>query len=237
VLDTLDRENLWDTTTVVVTTDHGHYLGEHGWVGKPDAPFYNVMAQTPLMNWHPENPNPGGRTNALTSAVDLYATMPDALEADPTPNVHSRSLMPILTGEQSIHRDWTLYGYWGLSITIADGRYTYFQPSVRDVPAEAYSTMMIQMAPWDWFQSPVPHMDAEGGRFLPYADSPVWKSSMPSQWRHDVPMLFDVVNNLMQENDLARTGDANEQRMKDMLIDALNVMQAARSQYTRLGLE
>jgi len=237
VLDALDRENLWESTMVIVTTDHGHYLGEHGWIGKPDAPFYNTLAQTPLMIWHPGNPNPGSRTNVLTSAVDLYATILDALEAQPTPHVHSRSLMPVVTGDQASHRDWTIYGYWGSSINISDGRHTYFQPCDRSMPAEAHSTMMVMMAPWDWFQPPVAHVDAEGGRFLPFTDSPVWRYSIPSQWRHDAPMLFDVQDDPMQANDLAGTGDANEQRMRDLLVTVLDTMQAPRSQYRRLGLD
>jgi len=236
VLDTLDRENLWESTMVIVTTDHGHYLGEHGWIGKPDAPFYNTLAQTPLMIWHPGNPIPGGRTNALTSAVDLYATILDALEAQPTANVHSRSLMPVIKGVQGSHRDWTIYGYWGSSINISDGRYTYFQPCDRSMPAEAHSTMMVMMAPWDWFQPPTPHADAEGGRFLPFTDAPVWRYSISSQWRHDAPMLFDVQDDPMQVNDLAGTGDDNVQRMRDLLVTALDAMQAPRSQYQRLGL-
>jgi arylsulfatase A-like enzyme len=237
VLDTLDRENLWDNTMVIVTTDHGHYLGEHGWVGKPDAPFYNVLAQTPLLVWHPNNPRPGGRTKALTSAVDLYATILEALESDIPETVHSRSLMPIITSEQDAHREWTLYGYWGSSINISDGRYTYFHPCDPDLPAESHSTMMLEMAPWDWFQPPLPHVDAEGGRFLPFTDSPVWRYTMPSQWRHGEPMLFDVQNDPNQLNDLAGTGDSNEQRMKALLVEALQFMEAPASQFTRLHLD
>jgi len=97
--------------------------------------------------------------------------------------------------------------------------------------------MMVMMAPWDWFQPPVAHVDAEGGRFLPFTDSPVWRYSIPSQWRHDAPMLFDVQDDPMQANDLAGTGDANEQRMRDLLVTVLDTMQAPRSQYRRLGLD
>lgn len=236
VLDTLDRDDAWDDTMVIVTTDHGHYLGEHGWIGKPDAPFYNVLAQTPLFVWHPDNPSPGGRVGALTSAVDLYATMLEALGAEPTPGVHSRSLMPLITGGETTHREWTIYGYWGSSINISDGTYTYFQPCDRDRPAESHSTMMLQMAPWDWFQPPVPHMDAEAGRFLPYTESPVWRYTMPSQWRHDAPMLFNVADDPGQEHDLAGSGDPNEARMKALLTEALRSMQAPQSQFERLGL-
>ncbi|MGH2560014.1 MAG: sulfatase, partial [Thermomicrobiales bacterium] len=56
VLSALDRHNLWDDTMVIVTTDHGHFLGEHGWMGKPMAPMYDVLTHTPLLIWHPDNP-------------------------------------------------------------------------------------------------------------------------------------------------------------------------------------
>ncbi len=237
VFDRLDQEGLWDDTMVIVTTDHGHYLGEHGWIGKPDAPFYNVLAQTPLMIWHPDRPQPGGRTSALTSAVDLYATILDALEAEPTTDVHSRSLMPILTGNQEAHRDWVIYGYWGSSINVCDGRYTYFHPCDPEVPAESYSTMMLQMAPWDWFLPARPHYDAVAGKFLPYTESPVWRFTMPSQWRHDSPMLFDTEADPGQLNDLAGRGDPNEDRMRNLLWEAMDTMQAPKSQYKRLHLE
>jgi hypothetical protein len=97
--------------------------------------------------------------------------------------------------------------------------------------------MMLEMAPWDWFQPPLPHVDAEGGRFLPFTDSPVWRYTMPSQWRHGEPMLFDVQNDPNQLNDLAGTGDSNEQRMKALLVDALQFMEAPASQFTRLHLD
>lgn len=236
VMNELDRQRLWDDTMVIVTTDHGHYLGEHGWIGKPDAPFYNVLAQTPLLIWHPGNPDPGGRTNALTSTVDLYASMLEALEAEPNPSAHSRSLMPVITGGQATHREWALYGYWGTSINITDGRYTYFHPCNPDKPAEAYSTMMVMMDPWDWFQPPRPHAGAEGGAFLPYTDSPVWCYTNPSRSRHDAPMLFDVDNDPMQEHDIAKEDQENVTRMRNLLAEALKAMQAPQSQFERLGL-
>ncbi len=236
VLDELDRQQLWDDTMVIITTDHGHYLGEHGWIGKPDAPFYNVLAHTPLLIWHPGNGQPGRRTNALTSAVDLYATVLEALDAEPNPNAHSRSLMPVVNDAATAHRDWALYGYWGSSINITDGRYTYFHPCNPDVVAEAYSTMMLMMDPWDWFRPPVPHMDAEAGRFLPYTQSPVWRYSNPSRSRHDAPMLFDVDSDPAQEHDLTDLDGETAGRMRALLVEALETMQAPTSQFERLEL-
>jgi len=62
VLDAFDREGLWEDTMLVVTANHGHFLGEHGWIGKPyKAPLYNVLAHTPLLIWHPDSGRMGGR--------------------------------------------------------------------------------------------------------------------------------------------------------------------------------
>jgi arylsulfatase A-like enzyme len=237
LLDAMDRHGLWDDTMFVLTTDHGHYLGEHGWIGKPDCPFYNTLAQIPLMVHHPGRAMAGKRTSALTSAVDIYATVLEALQAEPTANIHSQSLMPLIKGEADRHRDWVVYGYWGSSINVSDGRYTYFHPCDPSVPAESHSTMMLQMAPWDWFQPPQPHMDAVGGRFLPYTESPVWKYTLPSQWRHDQPMLFDVEGDPLQLNDLAASNPDEVQRMQALLKDALKSLEAPESQFARLHLD
>jgi arylsulfatase A-like enzyme len=222
---------------VVITTDHGHYLGEHGWTGKPNAPYYNTLASTPLLIWHPDNPRPGGRTSALTSAVDLYATMLDALGA-PVPtngsHLHSRSLTSLLRDEADRHRDWALYGYWGSSLNVTDGRWTYFQPCEDGAPAEIYSTMMLN--PGAWFYPPAPHLDAEGGRFLPYTDSPVWRYRAPSYSRHEDPMLFDVQTDPGQTHDLAAEQPEETQRMRELLVQALRELEAPKSQYRRLGL-
>jgi hypothetical protein len=50
-------------------------------------------------------------------------------------------------------------------------------------------------------------------------------------------MLFDVQNDPNQLNDLAGTGDSNEQRMKALLVEALQFMEAPASQFTRLHLD
>ena len=39
ILDVFDAENLWKDTALIVTTDHGFMLGEHGWWGKNRMPF------------------------------------------------------------------------------------------------------------------------------------------------------------------------------------------------------
>ncbi len=235
VLDKLDALNLWDKTMVIVTADHGHYLGDHGWMGKPNAPMYNTLTHTPLFIWHPESPLMGQRVSALTAAVDLYATKLEALGTEAGPGAHSRSLMPLLRGDTDRHRDWAMYGYWGSTVNVTDGRHTYLAPCRDDMPAECYSTMMIN--PHGWFLPVRVPQDAEAGRFLPYTDTPVWRYTEKAYTRHQQPLLYDVQNDPGQERNLAGQGQAAEAEMRDLLVSALRELEAPQNVLTLLGVE
>ncbi|MFC6734096.1 MULTISPECIES: sulfatase-like hydrolase/transferase [unclassified Haladaptatus] len=235
VLDALDEIEAWDDTMVVVTADHGHYLGEHGWIGKPRAPLYDVIARTPLLVWYPDGAHNGERVDALTTAVDLYATILDALDAPIRAHAHSRSFHPLLTGARDAHRDWALYGYWGSSVNVTDGRYTYFHPCDESVDAVCHSTSM--MNPRGNFKPLDPKQDAESGQFLSFTDCPVWRYSGPSFARQDTPMLFDTQRDPEQTTDLVGTDSATESRMRSLLNEALAELNVPENQYRRLGLD
>ena len=44
----MDQYDLWEDTMLIVNTDHGFLLGEHGWWGKTVMPMYDEIAHTPL---------------------------------------------------------------------------------------------------------------------------------------------------------------------------------------------
>ncbi|WP_435156421.1 sulfatase-like hydrolase/transferase [Haladaptatus sp. DFWS20] len=234
VLDALDATDAWDETMVILTADHGHYLGEHGWIGKPRAPLYDVLARTPLLIWHPNGAYNGEHVDALTTAVDLYATILDVLEAPIPDHVHSESVLPVVTGETVDHRERVLYGYWGSSMNVTDGRHTYFHPCDPDVDAYCYSTSM--MNPRGNFDPLEPKMDSKSGRFLPFTDCPVWRFSAPSVARHSDPMLFDTENDSVQEENIAGSDDGVEDRLRASMVAALDDYTVSKNQYMRLGL-
>jgi arylsulfatase A-like enzyme len=236
LLDVLDDRGLWEETVVVVTTDHGHYLGEHGWVGKPtSAPLYDTLAHTPLFVWDPASERNGERVDALTAAVDLYATVLDAagVPADERDDRHSRSLRPLLRGETDAHREYALYGYWGSSVNVTDGEYTYLHPCDADVDATVYST--TQMDAYGWFTPPEPKDAAVDA--LPYADAPVWRFDAPSHARQDGAMLFDVSADPGQEREVSDARPAEASRMRDLLVRGLREADAPDGQFDRLGLD
>ncbi len=74
VLDALTALDLWDSTVVFRTADHGELGGSHGGLrGKGPLP-YEQESHVPAVIVHPEHP--GGRNcQALTSHIDLIPTL------------------------------------------------------------------------------------------------------------------------------------------------------------------
>jgi iduronate 2-sulfatase len=97
VLDELDRLALAARTIIVLWSDHGWHLGDHGMWTKHTN--YEQANHIPLIIVAPGVTRPGTRTAAMVETVDLYPTLA-ALAALPAPQVpqtlDGRSLVPVL---------------------------------------------------------------------------------------------------------------------------------------------
>ena len=238
VLDKLDEHGLWNDTLVILTSDHGHYLGEKGWTGKPDCANYDILAHPPLIIWDPQGTANGGRIQALTSAVDLYATMVDAVSADAAgaqDTRHGRSLLPLLRGQAETVRDWAIYGYFGRTLNVTDGRYTYHLSAQTDRPLYLYSSMFMNAG--NWFSPAQVPENPEAGRFLPYTDSMVWRYPARIRGPERETMLFDTERDPWQDDNLAGREPEQEARMARLLQSALAKLQAPQELYARFGFE
>ncbi len=72
-LDALERCGQLDRTLIIFTTDHGHFLGQHGLVAK--GPFhYEDMVRVPFIAALGRRLPPGRVSNQLVSLVDLAPT-------------------------------------------------------------------------------------------------------------------------------------------------------------------
>ena len=133
LLDVLDAHDLWEDTMVVLTTDHGHMLGEKQFLAKNYMPCYNEIYRIPMMISLPGMTGPS-RCAALTQNIDLMPTILDffgiGLE-DCWHPLHGHSLLPLLRGGQQPVRDSVIFGVFGRQVNICDGRYTYFRSAVR----------------------------------------------------------------------------------------------------------
>jgi arylsulfatase A-like enzyme len=89
-------------TLVVIASDHGESLGEHG--ERTHGLFaYDATLRVPLVMWGPPQIRPGifGETMRL---VDIAPTMIDLLGAPPMARTDGRSVRPFVSGEQPFDR-------------------------------------------------------------------------------------------------------------------------------------
>jgi iduronate 2-sulfatase len=109
VLDELQRLGLDDNTIVVVWSDHGFLLGEHGMWGKHC--LYEQALRSPLLIRNPGLPQPGHASHAVVETVDLFPTLTD-LCGLPTPSgLDGHSLLPQLKDPEQ-PTDSLAFGYW-----------------------------------------------------------------------------------------------------------------------------
>jgi uncharacterized sulfatase len=73
ILDALDKEGLTENTLVVFTTDHGHFLGQHGLTAK-GAFHYEDLLRLPFITRWPGQIPASASSIALQSLVDLAPT-------------------------------------------------------------------------------------------------------------------------------------------------------------------
>jgi arylsulfatase A-like enzyme len=106
LLETLAALGLASDTLVVVTSDHGEDLGER----KPMRPgnhghaLYDEQMLVPLILYDPTRRDPVRRVAAQVRLVDVLVTICDLLGLAPEPDRHGRSLVPLMTGEETEDR-------------------------------------------------------------------------------------------------------------------------------------
>ena len=142
VLDTMDELNLWEDTMLIVNTDHGYLLSEHGWWGKARMPWYNEMANTPLFIWDPRSGKRGERRQSLVQMIDLPATLLEYFGLERPPAMLGHPLKATVADDTPV-REYALFGSHGSHVNITDGRYIYMRgvAGERNAPLYEYTLM------------------------------------------------------------------------------------------------
>ena len=101
LLDHLEATGRDKDTMIVLTSDHGDYLGDH-WLGEKDL-FHEPSVKIPMIVYDPRaeaDVTRGTTCDALVEGIDLVATFIEAAGGEvPGHVVEGRSLMPWLRGE------------------------------------------------------------------------------------------------------------------------------------------
>lgn len=230
-IETLERSGWLDDTLVIVTTDHGHFLGEHGYTGKNQIPCYDCFANIPLLVHLPGGARGGERIGALTQNIDILPTLLDVSGFPAPDGVHGVSWRPLLEGRATEVHESVIYGYFGMQVNITDGRHTYMRGSV----TEANEPLYEYKATPTGFRRLISRPPVGAGPFLRHTSYPVfrWPASGRRQWA-DQTMLFDRQRDPEQLTPLVDS--AVEARMADLLRQALAAHDSPDEQRVRLGL-
>jgi arylsulfatase A-like enzyme len=110
LLDFLEKTGLAENTVVVYTTDHGFFLGEHGWFDKRF--MYEQAIKVPWLIRYPDRLNAGTVTREWTVNIDNAPTVLD-LAGIPVPEeMQGRSLVPIFEGKPGPYKQKTFYYHY-----------------------------------------------------------------------------------------------------------------------------
>ncbi|MDE0522443.1 MAG: sulfatase-like hydrolase/transferase [Boseongicola sp.] len=113
LLDHLEATGRMDSTMIVLTSDHGDYLGDH-WLGEKDL-FHEPSVKIPLIVYdpRPDADDTRGRTcDALVESIDLAATFVEFAGGKvPDHVVEGRSLLPLIRGESPAWREFVISEY------------------------------------------------------------------------------------------------------------------------------
>ena len=109
----MEDHGLLETTTIVFTSDHGDYLGDH-WMGDKDY-FHDPSVRIPLIIADPDpamDTTRGSVSDALVQAIDLLPTFIEHYGGTPPAHqIDGISLRPLLTGEAVSVNDFAISEY------------------------------------------------------------------------------------------------------------------------------
>jgi len=103
ILDTLDELGVADNTLIVFTSDHGHFLGQHGLRAK-GAFHYEDVLRVPFLVRHPARVPAGRRSDALQALIDLPSTFLAAADLEVPGYMQGIDQGPVWRGEQQALR-------------------------------------------------------------------------------------------------------------------------------------
>jgi arylsulfatase A-like enzyme len=114
---------LLDKTLLVVTSDHGHSIGDKGYLGKRGYPSDPSVYDIPLLVRHPDGRGAGRRSDAIVQHHDLAAEMLGFAGVKPPGLVDGKPFFEeALAGGQM--RDHATVG-WGAGVTVITRRWFY----------------------------------------------------------------------------------------------------------------
>jgi arylsulfatase A-like enzyme len=131
LLEKLKELGLYESTLVILLSDHGEPLGEHGIMRKAGGNLYSELLEIPIFVKPPVELTADrefvNTADGLVRTDDLPATLLDLVGLEHESNaMHGRSLVPLMEGRRDAVRDTVVTGYHnGTGRCVRDGRWSF----------------------------------------------------------------------------------------------------------------
>lgn len=236
VLDFMDEKNMWEDTMLIVCTDHGYLLAEHGWWAKSRQPLFNEVAHTPFFIWDPRCGSKNVHCGELVQLIDIPVTLLDFYGIKAPEEMQGVNLRDTVScGART--REGVLFGLHGCHVNVTDGRYVYMRAPVgKNEPVYNYTLMPAHM------KMPFSLKELEGQTLSePFSFTRNLKLLKIStrEWDsvdfNEYPtMLFDLEKDPLQLNPIQ--DKEAEERMINLMVKLIKENDCPEEQFVRLGL-
>jgi len=109
VVETLDERGVLDDTLIIITSDHGEQLGQHGLYGH--AGLHESVVKIPLIMRLPDKLPQGLRVKGYAQQVDIVPTILDLAQIETNYRFDGVSLLELIKGRRI--RDYAVAETWG----------------------------------------------------------------------------------------------------------------------------
>ena len=118
----IDELGLRDDTLIILISDHGEPLADHGTIRKYGVPVYEELARMVWIMSKPGLVPEGVVSDALVQNTDFAPTILDMLDIKPPQRrrIDGISLMPMIRGEKESVREYVYNGAFGLRTSIVN---------------------------------------------------------------------------------------------------------------------
>lgn len=235
VLDAMDKYNMWEDTMLIVGTDHGFLLSEHGYWGKNKMPYYNEVANNPLFIYDPRSKQKNVRRQSLVQMIDWAPTLLDFFHLDIPDTMLGHNLKDTIETDKKV-RDYALYGTFSGQVNITNGHTCYMRGAVEGEENNVYNYTLMPTHMQKRFSveelKKAEYVD--GFSFTKGLKVLKVKSKDKYGVAHFGSSLYNLDLDPRQLNPI--TDEVLENQMKKEMVKLLKENEAPKEQYERLGL-
>jgi arylsulfatase A-like enzyme len=148
VMQSLQQHGYEQNTMLIFTADQGAQWPMSKWT------LYDAGIRSPLVVRWPDKVKPASSSDAIVSLIDLLPTMLEAAGGKPPEDLDAQSLLPVLSGQQTEHRDAVF------ATTTGDKNMN--RSPARAIRTDKYK-YILNLKPEDEFRTHISHAGGEDG--------------------------------------------------------------------------